>query len=388
MIEKLKTNQPISASDVWETILRSHRETYSRYPNGSEGLEALQRIRDLLGPDWDPRYEPGIWLKYRLWRSNEPGYSWLCDFAKKLEILLGIPGANRVIQRLSNGRHYQGAWSELDFALKLSLSGFDCKFVQTTSSPTPDLVANRKGTTLEVEVTSMSPLPTRGLAFSGMHTVEWTSFTHSAVARGLFSRVPKPRELELIEEKVKLACEEANNKNGVVKLNIRGLMTYYIAPKDLLDQIPERWRQSILMKGVRRLSATERLVRIIDKKSGPQLEKAKTALIAIYDELNLRGFQREETGTNTYDNSRIELSLGGFPNVVGAVLVQPFISVIELEPKNIVIEGRRLIEHSLPDFEAERCTIWNNPMSDNTSALTSAIDCLVSFPSAIRSLFS
>src|SRR5437870_9610260 len=53
MIGNMNQNQPTSASNVWETILRSHRETHGRFPNGKAGLEALQRIHTLLGPDWD-----------------------------------------------------------------------------------------------------------------------------------------------------------------------------------------------------------------------------------------------------------------------------------------------------------------------------------------------
>jgi hypothetical protein len=196
--------------------------------------------------------------------------------------------------------------------------------------------------------------------------------------------VPKPREIDVIEEKVRIACEEANQKRCVVKLNIRGLMTYYIAPKDLLDEIPGPWRQIILLKGFRRISPTERLVRIIDQKSGPQLAKAKAALISIYDGFNLKGYQLEEADPDTYDDSQIELSLGGFPNVAGAVLVQQYLSVVEVAPKNTVSEERRFIEHSLPDFEAERCIIWNNPMSDDPSILSIIVDCLEDFPSAIR----
>jgi hypothetical protein len=376
-----------ACSDFLQTILKAHEEARDRHPNGKEGFNAFQRIVTILGPDWDWTYEPGHWLKFRLSRAHEPGYSWISHFARELEVVARIPGAHQVISRLDNMPSYPGAWGEFDAALKLSLSGFECKFVQTNSQPTPDLFASREGRTLEVEVTSTNPSPKKGLALSGFHAVEWTAFTHRCVARGLFSRVPKREEIELVERRVLQACEEARQKNGVVKVNIRGLMTYFVAPLDRVDEIPESWRQTIVMRGIRKVSKTERLAGIIGNKCGPQLSRAKSALLLIYDLDTLRGLGSERERPEDYDDSEIQLALGGFANVAGAILIQPFVSVLDLEPKNVVTKWRRLIEHSLPDFEAERCTIWSNPMSDDPAVLDTIVDCIVNFPSTIQSAF-
>ncbi len=374
--------------NAWTTLLQFHQRAYSKSPNGEAGLAAVRKVHELFGPDWNCTYEPQHYLKHRLWTANEPSYGWLVHFAQKLEFLSTIPGSGDIISRLDNRASYWAAWSELDFTLKLALGGFDCRFIPTSrASPTPDLLATRDQLTLIAEITSMNPMPREGLSFGIFMAVEMAALRQRATVRGFFSRVPSELELDQIEDKVREASKEANEKKRPIKVNMHGLMTVFVAPRDLVSEIPARWRDGFSMKGFHRVPLADRLARTIREKVKAQLGESKTALVAIYDQLSFEKLFGPREEEKFFEDPAIELLLGTYPNLLGAVLIQPLVSVLELETKRTVAEEGILLEHSLPDFEAERCVVWRNLLSDDSSSLNLLVDCLENFPARLRLLY-
>ncbi len=284
------------------------------------------------------------------------------------------------------GVSYWAAWSELDFAIKLYLGGFKSSFVRPTpSARTPDLLAQRDEVSLTIEVTSIDPQPARGILLGAWLTMRNVALERGCTSDGIFSRVPKRKELAEIESRVREASAEANEKGGQVIFNIPSLMTCFVSPWKLVYKLPERWRNGINMPATRRISLGERISRCIREKSDGQLKKARAGVVAIYDQqyfMDVQGRDREEV---EWEKS-LEIGdlLATYPNVIAAILVRPFNSVIELATKKEVQEDMAVLQHSLPRFEGESIQMWRNPLFSERSVFDSMLECLTEYPARLR----
>lgn len=384
--DALVAKESSSTLDYWNALLDFHQNAQGNSPNGAEGLDAIRRIHVLLGPTWNCSYVPGHYLKHHLWAAHQLANDWLIQFARKLEILATIPGSQAIFHRLESRASYWGAWSELDFALKLSLGGFQCRFIPTTrKDPTPDLHATRGEVDLVVEITTMDPRPSQGLAFAAMHAMQWSAFQKKCTARGHISRIPSVKDIDQIERTVTGACEEANKTQGLVRVDLPELMTCFIAPWDHESEIPEEWRHMITAKGSRKLSMVERLSKLVSKKSKHQLTNARTGLVVIYDQLHFmdahgpmeREAESEETGA-------IGDLLATFSQVLGTVLIRPFASVRDRNTNNEEYGDTYILERSLPGSEGERLAVWRNPVSPEDCTFDLIMDCLRDYPPNLR----
>ena len=138
----------------WEDIFRFHEKAHVGDPSGKWGLEAIRSIRDLIGADWQPDARHP--LRSKLMISSEPNYMWLISFVQKLKKVSKILGSDHVLARFGSSDTYLGALGEMDFALKVTLSGHPCKFTFRRGEPSPDLVAEVAGQETDIEVTSLN----------------------------------------------------------------------------------------------------------------------------------------------------------------------------------------------------------------------------------------
>src|SRR2546425_9892737 len=203
-------------------ILSFHESAHKGDPSGKEGLEAVRSILGVLGPNWKP--DAGHPLRSKLMLSSEDNYRWLIHFAQKLKELGQIPGCDHVRARLGPSDKYLGALAEMDFALKIRLSGYPCKFSFRQGEPSPDLVAEIAGHETEIEITSLNQPYDDVAGIEALSLINMIAIQGGCVAGGIWNEVPTPRELEEVKTKSLQAVAEAKAKHDMVELNIPGLI--------------------------------------------------------------------------------------------------------------------------------------------------------------------
>ena len=364
----------------WENDLRFHERAYEGNPSGKGGLEAIRSIRDVLGPDWEP--DPRHPLRSKLMLASEENYRWLIHFSQKLKELAQIPGSEHVLARFGPSEEYLGALAEMDFALKVKLSGYPCKFSFERGKPSSD-IAEIGGQETDIEITSLNP-PYDDVAWtSAIDSVTMTAINARCRAGGMWSRVPSPKEIAEVKEKAKQAVARANTERKMLQLNIPGLLNCYIEPEDLDSQIPVPWRGSFVMRTQSPRPKKDRLAMKIEEKAKSQLFRSKPSILVIYDR-----FSSPDETQRFFDEKEIELVVGTFSNLAGVILVFPFNAWDSPPPKRTNKNGRSYVEYSLPDREVERCVIWGNPMVNHGMVLEPIIVCLIDSPANLTKLFT
>ncbi len=336
-------------SAFWDYILKFHESGISVVdPSGKARLEAVYSIRDIFGADWEP--DPRDPLRPKLSISSEPSYQWLIHFVRKLRELSRISGHEPVLARLRQSTTFPSASSEMEFALKLKLNGHPCKFVPLKSEPTADIIVEVKNQEVDVEITSLNLPYEDEMGIQALSLVTMIAIQAGCVAGGLWSRVPRLKELDEVRTIALSRISEAKIGHKMVELNVPGLLMCYIAPSDLSSEIPKMWLGSFVMRTKSQTPKKDRLEQMFNEKE-------------------------------------IELVVGAFRNLAGVILVSPLNAWDRLPPKRADKNGRSFVEYSLPDGECERCVIWKNIMVDHQSVIEPIIDCLIDSPRNLSTLF-
>src|SRR2546427_10749277 len=122
----------IEAAAVWDEVEDLHDVRSEQ--------SAVQRLREVLEPHWQPvhwlREHPLANQLLTTWRSER-----LLHLAKKLNQFVQIEGSERVLTRLGSPDFYLTGSHEMDFALKIRLSGQGCRLIGEGSRSRPDLLA-------------------------------------------------------------------------------------------------------------------------------------------------------------------------------------------------------------------------------------------------------
>ena len=371
-----------SVRDHWGFVLRFHEKVAPEHPSGKDGLRAILRIREILGPDFEPAGPGRHPLKSKFYQASEPNYKWLIHFARKLDELLQIAGHEHVLARFGDSDTYPAALAEMEFALKIRLFGFPCKFAFQRGKPSPDLVAEVAGQQTDIEITSLNAPYEDVAGIEALSSVTQITLQAKCTSGGVWGRIPRPGEMEEVKTKAQKAVEEANSDHKLVELNVPGLLSCYIAPNDIAAEIPAMWRGSFVMRTRSALPKRDRLARKIEEKAKSQLSSTKPGILAIYDRLS-----SPDEVKQLFDEKEIELMVGTFPNLAGALLVYPFSAHEPPLPQRVDNERRVYLEYSLPDNEAERCVIWGNPLHDHRLVLEPVVKCLIEFPTRLSQLF-
>jgi hypothetical protein len=382
-------------NDYWDQVLQFHEKASRDIPNGDAGLSAIKTIRQILGSKWKPP-KPGIWAEYRhgmgmhsrFWVAYEPNYTWLIHFAQKLEALTHIPGHEHVIDRLGISEQYAAVLGEMDFGLKVSLSGISCSYEFRRAHPTPDLVAIAGNEKVDIEITSVNR-PYEDTA--GMDALSWVSIATiqaKCVSGGIWGHVPTRPEFDRVKKRVLAGIEEATAERKLVEVNEPGVLLCNIVPEDLVNQTPSPWPWgNFVMRTRSSVSKKDRLARKIGEKAKHQLSRGNPSVLVIHDR-----FSSPEEARAFLNEKEIELSIGAFSNLAGVILVCPFNTfygaVPQLPtPKVVTKDNRTLVEYSLPDYEAEICTIWSHPWKRHVSVVEALVRCLVAFPRNVAELY-
>lgn len=349
------------------------------WPTGRAGLEALRKIRAVLEPNWLMSQVSNHPLRHKLAISSEPNYVWVCHFARKLEQLQKIPGSEPVIARLGSAQEYSNAWAELDFALRVHLSGFRCKFVSRSSKPTPDIMCEIDHRTVAIEVTSLNTSSEDMIAANVIGFLLMAPSQRDCTSGGFLSRVPSSAEIEDITRAANKAVDEAAKDNRVVRTNIPGLLTYNVAPNGINP--PSDWISHFEMANKTPLPKKDKLVQRIDEKAR-QFGLEHPSVLIVNDK-----FAFSEEIQQLSENRDIRIKVGTYPSLAGVVWIHPYTSYQTVPRKNEEKYGIVNLEYPLQDGEAERCIIWKNPFGDHPEVIESIVQCMNDAQGNLASMF-
>ncbi len=347
----------------WELMLRFHEHVHEDYPNGKEGLEAVRYLRNLLEPVWnaDPPDHP---LRNRVGMASQGSYERIQQYARKLFAASEIPGFGGLPVRLGHPNEHLGAMHEIETALRLRLEGYEVSFLETSSERLrPDLLVRSDDGRFAVEIGSLNP-PDEERRMNEVLFRIWGPSITRAVLGGVIigARLSERKASELVSS-VQTAIAAAIQDHEVVRVNIPGLATVYVGPRDLASSLPEEFRESFHFIPPYERRAEERVARRLEEKAKQILELRVPGLVVLYDNLLGSESLRELLESPKDD---IAVVLTSFPQILGLMVVTPLHSV--QDPKK---EHERLDDHRTRVItevgidEWEMVGIWENLQADH-----------------------
>jgi hypothetical protein len=202
------------------------------------------------------------------------------------------------------------------------------------------------------------------------------------VGGGAWSHPPTKQQIQQVSDLAKQKADESLRARRVVQLNIPGLVTYYIAPSDLVSQLPNQWRGSTVMRTKSRRPKEDRLAEKVEYKTKAQL-RSNTGILVVYDRFSspdeMRGF---------FDHKDIELVIATFKNLAGVALVFPFTAIENAPPILERKERRVYIRHCLSGNEYESCVIWGNIMANHDLVIERFVESMRDYPGNLDRLFA
>ncbi|MCK5291698.1 MAG: hypothetical protein KAR39_06755 [Thermoplasmata archaeon] len=353
----------MASINFWDMTLTFHESASSGYDSGEDALKAVLYLESLLRDDWDETQTLDHPLRSKLVQASEPNYLWLMHFAQKLQKLSTTKGSEGVIKKLAIAAEYNGALAELDFALKLHLGGIRVEFIEASpETQTPDLMAEFDGHLAGLEITSMNLPDEAKRASDAFGYVHSKLFYNKVTGGGVICDLRTPNHVRELEHVVEGAVDEALRKNKMVKRNYPGLVTLYVAPRDLAHEIPEHSRGKFRTWSRSSLHKKEQIIRKIQTKGkSNQLQKKEPGLLVIYDR-----FLPAEESIQFFEDPADDVGavLATYPVLSALILIAPPYIFESVTERAMSKEHRVYIEHSLPDREGERIIVWKNKHGD------------------------
>ena len=341
-------------------------------------------MRLMLEDDWPLESTARHPLITRLGWASSANNAWLDVYSRKLKAASRIPGFSIVRPRLGRPTDYLAAFSELEVALKLSLSGHNVSFVPRSGDPTPDLIAFSKSSApFNVEITSLNrPDQERQIQqlFEGI--------VHEGLRCGLstggtISRAPNSDQLAKFIFRVKQEADRAKAEHKMLRVNMEGVSTVYLAPPDLAELIPEDSRHVFRMIQPRRWSIEEQIGKKLKEKADALAMGGLPGVLVIYswmvdrDEI-MRLFQSR--------GDDVGPSLASYPGVSGLVLTGSVNDgAANANPPTQHDKHRVLVNRRSSTDERELSVIWRNVHADEPLH-DSLIEALEDYPNHVFAL--
>jgi hypothetical protein len=374
----------LAEQSSWDFAEKLHREVHQQFPSGKLGLEAFLKIRNILEPFCD--FKGNHPLRGRFLVVSEPSYQWLRHFARKLNGFVQIPGHSSVLVNMGKEKSFLGAWSEFDFATRMTISGNACSFVRTGSSATPDMQVELTGKNVMVEITSMNRPEEEMRWVSVTSAVVTQVFQRGCIGGGVFGKVPNDTQLTEITEKLATAVNEAKEEDRMAKVVIPGLFRYYVAPKAKVSELPQQWRGHLAMWTSTPIAQKDKLAQIVRRKVSTQLSEPQIGALVVYDY-----FSGAAVIAELFRSPDIGLVIGPFPNLACVILIHSFGAYNLNKPKNGKrqdAEGATHFERPLPDGEAEEVIVWSNPMDGQEDIVQALLRQTMEFPQTLSRYLS
>ncbi|HZY93360.1 MAG TPA: hypothetical protein VFE98_00675 [Candidatus Bathyarchaeia archaeon] len=351
-------------------------------PIGTGGLKALTRIRTILEPHWVASPSRPHPLRNKFHVAYEFNYVWFTHFARKLEEMIKIPGHENALARLGVPEQFSHAWFELEMALRLRLSKFSCIFVKQQSSATPDLRFDNAGRSVDLEVSSLNQPEQDAIAMQILDAVY--PFQPGLVAGGLFSpQRYKGDVVEWFRSKTADAVRRAIQTNQMVEVNEPERLQYYVAPEAQAHLIPEKYRGHFALATSTPKSKKDRVIEKIDSKMKDQLSNSGASALVMYDT-----FSTPDDVKDLVENYDVPVKIGTYKNLACVALVTPIPPHETVAIRKRQRDGTTYIEQRLPEREAEKCIIWENPIRNHSRTVESLVGCFTEYPESLRILFN
>jgi hypothetical protein len=352
----------------WKWVVDFHERVYRKSPTGEEGLNAVKFLRiffEKRGVDSLPRKHP---LHNRLGVAAEPNYLWLAQYVKKIQRASSLSGFEQVARRLVNPKEYLAANNEMEVALKLYLEGLKVSFVSVDAQHTPDLILKLDNHTTRIEVSSLNPPDEETRFHIFLDQILHLSFSREVVLGGYVNRIPSAKMTEKLVNEVKESINISKKAHKVEKLNFKGVATIYIAPHDLVGQLPADCRGSFHFFGPPKRKPIELQIRQkIENKSKQLFGEDEFGLLFLYTQMI--GRQRvTELFKNDADD--IVVMLASYPKLLGLILtVSNFgVEVISFEKsdtlKSEFKKNKIFLDLETGKYQYESVIVWKNLHAD------------------------
>jgi len=352
----------------WDRIVHFHERGYKDFPTGEEGLRAVKFLRSFfekMGFESLPSDHP---LRNRLGAGYEPNYLWLVQYGKKIQKASHFSGFEHIAKRLINPKEYLAAHNEIEVALKLSLEGLNVSFLSADSQHAPDLILRLNNDITRIEVSSLNPPEEETRFRMFLDPIIHLSFSRGVVSGGYVNKLPSPKKMKELVVQVKESIDRSKEEKKVEKLNFKGVATIYIAPIDLVDQIPADCRGSFHFVGPRKRKPIEyQIQQKIEKKSRQLFGDNESGLLFLY---TLMIGKEEVLNLFKNDMDDIVAILASYPKLLGLVLTVPHneirvVSGINLAKlKHEYKENKIFLECEAGKYQYESIVIWKNLHSE------------------------
>lgn len=351
----------------WEWVLKNHEKFSKNYPTGEDGLKAILFLKSFferIGYDSIPKDHP---IRNRLGVGMEPNYQWLVQYARKLHTCSCIKGFKSVVKRLAKPQQYFTACNEIEVALKMYLQSLDVAFVETTSKPTPDLIIKNGRNKIGAEVTSLNPPDEENWIQALTNQIMMSTISREVVAGGFVSGVPSLSKIPEIIDRLSKTMENVKRNHEIEKFNEEGVATIYVAPPDLVEQVPEDSRGMYQFRLPDRRPVEEKIRHKIQEKNVQLFPYSDAGLLFIYTGmLNKQDiFELFQRGRNDVD-----IVLATYPRLLGLVLTVPHlqihvVSAMKADNLRKKTKGNMVfLESEAGVYQYESSIIWKNEHAD------------------------
>lgn len=352
----------------WDIIVKFHQRFKKDYSIGEEGLKAVKFLRAFFekrGCESLPRDHA---LHNRLGVGAEPNYLWLEQFAKKIQKASSLSKFEQIAKRLVNPKTFSAAYNEIEIGLKLHLEGLDVSFLTLDSQHTPDLILRLDNGLTRIEVSSLNP-PVQETRFR-MFLDQFIYFQMSreVVSGGYVNKIPSPKEMETIVNQVNESINRSRDTHKVEKLNFKGVATIYIAPNDLVDQIPADCKGSFHFVGPpKRKSIENQIQQKIEKKSEQLFGDNQSGILFLY---TLMMDRKEVFQLFKTDMDDVTAILASYPKLLGLVLTVPHHEIGRVSASKLVTlkseykKDKILLECEAGRYQSESIIVWKNLHAD------------------------
>jgi len=296
--------------------------------------------------------------------AYEANYQWLVQYARKLLTASSLMGFKSVAKRLASEKEYLTANNEIEVALKLFLQKLEVTFSEISSKPKPDLIVGIGRDAIGVEVSSLKPPDEETWVQMLYHGITASSFRKKAAVGGFVSKVPSsPQERQKILDQLNTKIDEVKESRKVEKLNFEGVATIYVAPHDMVNQMPEDCRRSFRLIQPHRRSVEELVCRKIKEKSEQLFSHSDMGLLFLYTQMI-----DEQTIFKLFEHGMddVEVMLASYPKFMGLVLTVPHqgIHVVSAgksdDLRKIYKDNKAFLESEAGVYQYESSIIWKN----------------------------
>ena len=126
------------------------------------------------------------------------------------------------------------------------------------------------------------------------------------------------------------------------------------------------------------LPVRDRIARIIDRKARGQLNSQESSILVFYDRIS------SETVRQLSDDHSIPVKIATLPNFAAVVLIHPIWNPFAVSNVKVGVEVKwdlTVINHQVPNGEAEECLLWENSEEKGHSETIQLLkECLEEYP--------